>query len=151
MSCPCTFLTQFDLDCSPTIGGIRKVVFKAAGDPGEGETAPDVEIQTLPETSTYNAVMTYEKQHNLKYWTVDVTLNVGILNEQAATLAENLPCPVGRTIELEMNSGHKVTISEAFIQTATFTPGTAKTEGGDGILVFQSITKDAPVVADPNE
>lgn len=150
MPCTCSYLTEFALDCTPTIGGVASVVFKGAGDPGEGTTPVDVTVQTLPDTSTYNAVMTYEKQHNLKYWTTSVTLNIGILNESAATLVENLPCPTGRTIELTMNSGHKVTISDAFIQTATFTPGTSKTEGGDGVLVFEAITKAAPVVADPN-
>lgn len=139
MACTCTTLTEFALNCTPTIGGIASV------------TIDTTAIQTLPDTSTYNAVMTYDKNRNLKYWTVDITLNIGALNASARTLAEALPCPVGRTIVLNMNSGHTVTVNDAFIQSASFTPGASKTEGGDGILVFQAITKDAPAVADPNE
>lgn len=151
MACPCSYLTNFALDCTPTIGGVSSIVFKGAGAPPEGSTTPtDVTIETLPDSSTYNAVMTYDKQKNLKYWTTDVTLNIGVYNEDASALVEALPCHIGKTIELNMNSGHKVTVSDAYIQTATFTPGAAKTEGGDGILVFQAITKDAPSVTDPN-
>lgn len=139
MACTCTTLTEFALSCTPTVGGIASV------------TIDGVAIQTLPDTSTYNAAMTYEKQHNLKYWTTDVNLNIGALSAAARTLVEALPCPVGRAIVLNMNSGHTVTVNDAFIQTATFTPGASKTEGGDGVLVFQAITKEAPSVADPNE
>lgn len=151
MPCTCAYLTEFALDCTPSIGGVSAVVFKGAGQPAEGSTTPtDVDVQTLPESSTYNAVMTYDKYSNVKYWTTTVTLNIGLLNAAAAALAENLPCPVGRTIELTMYSGHKVTISDAFIQTANFQPGTKKTDGAAGTLTFEAITKVAPTVADPD-
>lgn len=134
-ACSCGTITEFALDCTPSIGGIASV------------EVGDIAVQVIPDTSSFNAVMTYDKTKNLKYWTVDVTLGIGEYNSAAKTFVDSLPCPVGRTIELTMNSGKVITISDAFVQTGTFNSGAAKTDGYTGTVVFQAITKSAPTVA----
>lgn len=149
MPCTCTTITAYALSCTPTFGGVASAYISNGQD--EQSQTIWVEIQTLPETSGYTAVMSYDKQKNLKYWTSNITLNIGALNEDAATLADALPCPTARQVKLNMNSGHTVTFSDVFIKEANFEPGIAKTEGGNGVLTFEAITMNAPSVTDPNE
>lgn len=148
MACVCsTFENHFAIPCEPTIGGVASVVIKNAYVPsGSSEPATDLEVDVLPESSTFNAVLNYNRTTNIKYWQTEVTLHLGAYTAEAAAFVDALPCKSGRTIELTLFNGDKVTIEDAFIQTATFNPGPLKSDGTEGVVVFAATTKDAPTV-----
>lgn len=156
MACSCDALKNLSTACTPAIGGIRAITFKGAG---SSTSAGDITVDILPESSSFQTVMTYDKTKNVKYWTTDVSMNIGAFVETTGTspnevigtrdFSELLPCIAGWTIELATYDGRVITVSDAYIQTATFNSGTAKADGQSGVLAFQAITKDAPVVATP--
>lgn len=116
-----------------------------------GGTAQTFEI--LPEGSSYNAVMTYDKAKNLKYWTTDVTLAVGGMFDAIVDFLDDAKaCPI--EIVLTMNYKNEgatadvtVTVSDAYIANGTFNSGANKTDGHTGTVAFQAITLNGPTVS----
>lgn len=150
-TCTCTALTEYNIPCTPSQGGIVSALFKGAGAPPEGQTTPtDITVEILPESSSINTVMTYDKYSNVKYWTTDITLKIGEYNTNEKNLVDNLPCTKGHEIWLTTVSGLVIKVQKAFIQTATFNKGEKIADASLGVLVFQSITKEAPAVETSN-
>lgn len=146
-TCTCTALTEYNIPCTPSQGGIVSALFKGAG---SGQTPQDITVEILPESSSINTVMTYDKYSNVKYWTTDITLKIGEYNTNEKTLVEALPCTKGHEIWLTTVSGLVIKVQNAFIQTATFNKGEKIADASMGVLVFQSITKAAPEVTTSN-
>lgn len=144
-ACTCASLVSYEVPCTPYLGGIASVTIDEDGAVG---TTPAT-IEVLPESSTFNSVMTFDKTKNVKYFTTDITLNIGAYTAEAKTFIDALPCKHGRTLVITLNSGHVITVTGAFVQTATFTPGTLKADGQSGTIVFQAISGTAPAVTNP--
>lgn len=162
-ACTCETLMDLGTACTPYIGGIRTVKFKEAGVSNDENTAVDVIVDALPESVSFQTVMTFDKTKGLRYWTTDISMGVGALVENVMAsgaiskigtkeFANRLCCgsSTGWTIELATYDGRVITVSDAYVQTATFTNGPTKADGNTGVLAFQAITKDGPEVETPS-
>lgn len=150
----CNSIITFAPNCRPTVGGIRSISVKEHGD---SEAAVSVAI--LPESGSLNTVMTYDKSKNLKYWTSDLTFNIGALTastgtapsevQGSAAFVESLAKPIGLDITITLYSGATIAIEDAFIQTATWNDGPTKDANGVGEIKIQAITGAAPTITNP--
>lgn len=143
MACSCGSVTEYALSCNPSIGGITKAQVANVG-----TTTTYVDIELLPDSSSFNSTMTYDRTKNAKYWTTDITLGIDSINTTETTLVEALACSAGRTIKLHMNTGKVITVSDAFITTAAFNAGASKADGSSGTITLQAITSAAPSVGE---
>lgn len=139
----CGNITAYSAPCTPSCGGISSVSV-----PGEGTST--VAIGVLPEASSFNSVMTYDKATNTAYWTTVITLTIGQMSSAATTLADQLSGSTGTEVTLHLSNGNTVVVPDCFMQTSTFAHGAKLADGSTGVIVLQSVTKVAPTVTTSN-
>lgn len=139
----CSTVTAYSAPCTPSCGGISSVTI-----PGEGTST--ISIGVLPESSSFNSVMTYDKATNTAYWTTTINLTIGHMSQLATQLADQLSGSVGTDFTLNLANGYVVSVPDCYVQTSTFTHGAKLADGSTGVMVLQSVTKTAPTVTAPN-